>query len=131
MLTTERVTKRLPTSVVSPMESFPIQQPLPQPVHAQLPQPESVLTESFIPRPTESQPQQVVQPIAAAPPPPELQPRRLVPNRPDFEGATKNYVSNYGPKTMYADFKYKNMNYEQTLEFRKKKYMQEQNYGGF
>lgn len=32
---------------------------------------------------------------------------------------------------MYADFRYRNMNYEQTLEFRRKKYMQEQNYGGF
>lgn len=75
-------------------------------------------------------PQKNIEPVVAAPIP-AIQPRKLGAPKPQFEGATQNYVSNYGPKTMYADFRYRNMNYEQTLEFRRKKYMQEQNYGGF
>lgn len=45
----------------------------------------------------------------------------------EWEKPTVNYVNNYGPRTMYADFKYKNMNYEQLIEARKKAFIREQN----
>jgi len=44
-----------------------------------------------------------------------------------WEKPTENYAANYGPNNMYADFRYKGMNYEQVLDARKKRYILEQN----
>ena len=44
-----------------------------------------------------------------------------------WEKSTENYAANYGPNNMYADFRYKGMNYEQVLDARKKRFILEQN----
>lgn len=65
-----------------------------------------------------SQPQSAIQ---------KPSPRPIIPQKKvDWEKPTQNYINNYGPRTMYADFKYKNMNYEQLIEARKKAFIKEQ-----
>lgn len=54
------------------------------------------------------------------PPPP---PKKKI----EWEKPTQNYINNYGPSTMYANFNYKNMNYEQLAEARKRAFIKEQN----
>ena len=44
----------------------------------------------------------------------------------EWEKPTQNYINNYGPNTMYATFTYKNMNFEQLTEARKRAYIKEQ-----
>ena len=44
-----------------------------------------------------------------------------------WEKPTENYAANYGPNNMYADFRYKGMNYEQVLDARRKRFILEQN----
>lgn len=45
----------------------------------------------------------------------------------EWEKPTQNYINNYGPTTMYANFTYKNMNFEQITDARKKAFIREQN----
>lgn len=52
---------------------------------------------------------------------PQIKPKR------EWEKPSQNYNANYGPNNLYADFKYKNMSYDQTVELRKKKFLVEQN----
>lgn len=70
------------------------------------------------------------EPQGVSPPPPvAIKPLPVpVKKQPqEWEKPLTNLVNNYGPATMYSQFNYKNMNYEQACALRRKRLLEELN----
>lgn len=54
-------------------------------------------------------------------------PQKAPVKKQEWEKPLTNLVNNYGPATMYTQFNYKNMNYEQACALRRKRLLEELN----